>query len=290
MAVAAKPKAKHVHHKKRSAAHHKKTKHYVKSYWPYLPMLLVVVAGFVLNTLFVAPSAVLGESTDLTPKTLASSTNQARIDNDQQPLSLNAQLTLAAQAKANHMAKQNYWSHSTPDGTDPWHFITAANYEYQAAGENLAYGFNSASGAIRGWLSSAEHRNNLLSSNYSEVGFGVVQASDFIGKGRQTILVAMYAKPATGQAAVLNQQTNSPSSQTPVSTLSVMALPMGLGFALGIAAAISITSLIYRHSKAWHRALLKGERLVLNHPILDTLFVVVIVGAVMLLQTNGLVA
>lgn len=48
MALATRPKPK-VHHKKRQARHHRLSKPYLKTYWPYLPMLAVVGLGYLAN-------------------------------------------------------------------------------------------------------------------------------------------------------------------------------------------------------------------------------------------------
>lgn len=33
-------------HKKIKAGHHRQSKHYLKTYWPYIPIMLIVAAGF----------------------------------------------------------------------------------------------------------------------------------------------------------------------------------------------------------------------------------------------------
>jgi hypothetical protein len=71
------------------------------------------------------------------------------------------------------MAARDYWSHNTPDGQTPWSFITAAGYNYQTAGENLAYGFSTASDTVTGWMNSTEHRANILNGKFKELGVGV---------------------------------------------------------------------------------------------------------------------
>lgn len=48
MALATKPKPG-VSHRKRRAQHHKQSKHYLKTYWPYLPMLMIVGIGLAIN-------------------------------------------------------------------------------------------------------------------------------------------------------------------------------------------------------------------------------------------------
>lgn len=38
-----------VNHKKVNARHHRHSKTYVKTYWPYIPILFIVVTGFLIN-------------------------------------------------------------------------------------------------------------------------------------------------------------------------------------------------------------------------------------------------
>jgi uncharacterized protein YkwD len=160
MAIATKPK-KHPHHKKRSAAHHKRSQRYMHTYFPYIPMLVIAGFGLWINAAISKPH-VLGTSTDFSRTTLLTETNLTREDNAAIPLKLNPELTAAAQAKANDLVSRDYWAHTAPDGTTPSTLVASAGYPYQAAGENLAYGFGSASDIIKAWMNSPEHRRNLL--------------------------------------------------------------------------------------------------------------------------------
>ena len=66
MALATKPKPK-VHHRKRQAQHHKQSKHYLKPYLPYLPMLAVLGLGAAINKYWPANvSSGLATKQDLT--------------------------------------------------------------------------------------------------------------------------------------------------------------------------------------------------------------------------------
>src|SRR5882757_4641638 len=123
------------HHKKVSGKHHRQNKGYHKAYWPYLPLLAIVVAGVLLNSAWPGKHSVLGYATDMSVQSLLDDTNTQRAGNGEGALGLNAQLDQAAQAKANDMATRDYWSHNTPDGQTPWSFITATGYNYAAAGE-----------------------------------------------------------------------------------------------------------------------------------------------------------
>lgn len=196
MVLASQPKSgQNIHSKKRSGLHHKPTKHYAKTYWPYLPMLLVVVAGLVLNASWTVGKNVLGYATNISPSSLLADTNIQRSQNGLGTLTQNSLLAQAAQAKANDMVARNYWSHTNPDGKQPWQFITDSGYSYSAAGENLAYGFDSSDATLAGWMNSPSHRANVLSSAYQEVGFGIANSPNYQDTGEETVVVAMYAKP-----------------------------------------------------------------------------------------------
>jgi uncharacterized membrane protein YidH (DUF202 family) len=56
MALATRPKPT-VHHKKRRAQHHRHSKPYLKAYWPYIPVLMIVGIGAVINRLWAVGGA-----------------------------------------------------------------------------------------------------------------------------------------------------------------------------------------------------------------------------------------
>ena len=162
-------------------------------------MGLIVGISMLVNSLFLQPQ-VLSYATNTSTGGLLASTNVQRTNNGLSGLTLNSKLSQAAQAKANDMVARNYWSHNTPDGQEPWVFISNAGYDYLAAGENLAYGFATSEDTVTGWMNSPGHRANILNSNYQEVGFGMANSSNFVSNGEQTIVVAMYGKPVAAPA------------------------------------------------------------------------------------------
>lgn len=121
----------------------------------------------------------------IAPTDFLAYTNAARSEQGVAPLQLNDELDAAALAKAEDMQAKGYWAHFRPtDGKTPWSFIDAAGYHYKVAGENLAKGFQTANGITKAWLASPEHRANLLSSKYTEVGYaslyGVVDGQNVL--------------------------------------------------------------------------------------------------------------
>src|SRR3989344_4218630 len=192
-------------------------KAFKKVYWPYIPVLIIIGVLLTLSASVGAVSTfiqhpdgkVLAYATSMSSGGLLSSTNSARSQNGVKSLKINSKLASAAQAKANDMASRNYWSHNTPEGKTPWTFVLAKGYSYQKLGENLAAGFSGEQATVNGWMGSAPHKENLLDSAFSEVGFGWANNANYTsaGGGPMTIVVAFYGKPQ-----VLSAQTSGGSS------------------------------------------------------------------------------
>lgn len=209
----------------------KHSKEFMKVYWPYLPLFVLVFFGLTFGydwrtSLRIGPSThhkgVLAYATEMSASGLLSATNSERSKNGGIPaLALNSKLSSAAQAKANDMVARNYWSHTTPDGKDPWVFIDATGYAYQKAGENLAYGFSTSNETVAGWMNSPSHKANMLDSSFKEVGFGFANSASYVGTGEETIIVAMYANPSNNQAT--SQPSTSTTGSTPATKTSTSA-------------------------------------------------------------------
>lgn len=126
---------------------------------------------------------------------LLDETNRVRAENKVPLLSMNPKLNSSAGNKCSDMVKRNYWEHNDPDGKEPYRFITRAGVSYSKAGENLAYGFNNSRATIDGWMKSPSHKENMLSVDYTQVGFGICESKDFINQGRQIIVVQHLISP-----------------------------------------------------------------------------------------------
>lgn len=155
-----------------------------------LTLFTLIISIALVSTLSVAihktHPEVLGISYQISDSELLNLTNFEREKNGLPPLALNSGLARAAQKKGEHMFKNNYWSHYAPDGTSPWDFIRGEGYEYSYAGENLAKGFTTSYDAVKAWIASPTHKANILSSQYSEVGFAILEGEL---EGENTVLI-----------------------------------------------------------------------------------------------------
>jgi hypothetical protein len=98
--------------------------------------------------------------------------NQLRLQHNLPPLKLNAQLCEAAQAHAEAMAQTGVIAHADQHGRRADYRASAAGYFYHRLGENLAAGQLTWERALHAWLNSPDHRANLLTPDYRELGIG----------------------------------------------------------------------------------------------------------------------
>jgi hypothetical protein len=280
-----------VAHRKRTGQHHRHSGHYIKTYWPYLPVFAVLLLGVLLNGVIGRwHHNVLGYSTNISAQVLLAETNGERSNDHLPALQLNQQLAAAAQAKANDMAQRGYWSHVTPDGKQPWAFIDAAGYKYEAAGENLAYGFSSDQ-VMTAWMHSPEHRANIMNSVYQDVGFATANVANYQGTGPETIVVAEYGEPV----GMINESTGTTAS-TPVvlgthtlavSRASLLSTASWVPMLLAALAGGALTLFFARHAFAWHKVLARGEQFFLAHPFFDVFLMSLAVLAFLLSHAAG---
>lgn len=125
----------------------------------------------------------------LDAKKLIDLTNQERINHNLPILSINLQLTQAAQKKAQNILEYNKFSHQLPDGKKFSAPIKEAGYQYTVAGENLAMGFAEPKAIVNAWMNSQGHRDNILNSKYKDIGIFIIKGKL---EGKDTYLVVQY--------------------------------------------------------------------------------------------------
>lgn len=80
----------------------------------------------------------------------------------------------AARAHSADMAANNYFSHTSLDGSNFVTRMQRAGYpKSSAAAENIAYGYSSAQAVVNGWMNSEGHRKNVLNCAYKAIGNGL---------------------------------------------------------------------------------------------------------------------
>lgn len=155
-------------------------------HWLLVYLVFFLGVQLVLTLVSRLAPGILGYATNINAESLLSLTNQKRLEQGIGPLTLNPLLAKAAYEKGVDMMEKDYWSHTSPEGLTPWYWIKNNGYVYTYAGENLARDFNDSSAVVEAFMRSPTHRENILNSNYQDIGLAVIDGNF---NGLETTLV-----------------------------------------------------------------------------------------------------
>ncbi len=106
--------------------------------------------------------------------------NAIRAAHGLRPLRLSASLTSAAAQHSREMGDDGYFEHESVDGTPFWKRIGrwygSDDYGYWSVGENLLWSSPDVDpkGALQLWMNSPEHKANILTARWREIGVAAV--------------------------------------------------------------------------------------------------------------------
>ena len=147
------------------------------------------------------------------PNTLVDETNQSRAAINLPPLTESPLLVAAAQQKANDMAVNGYFAHTSPAGVTPWYWFQNVGYKYTHAGENLAVNFSDSNDVIRAWLNSPTHKANIINGDYTQIGIATAQGTY---EGQRTVFVVqLFGRPPAPKPAPAPVTATAPQIEEP---------------------------------------------------------------------------
>ncbi len=107
--------------------------------------------------------------------------NEVRRQHGLVPLKLSARLSAAAAQHSRQMGQSGYFAHDSADGSSFWkrveRFYPSKGFGYWSVGENLLWASPDVDGpgALDLWMHSPEHRANLLTARWREIGLSAVK-------------------------------------------------------------------------------------------------------------------
>lgn len=93
------------------------------------------------------------------------------------PLTSDSPLTQIAIIKAQDMVNRGYFEHVSPYYGAPWDLATLFDYPYTSFGENIARNIPSPEAAVKAWMASPTHHDNIMKANYTNTGVAVAKDS-----------------------------------------------------------------------------------------------------------------
>ena len=101
--------------------------------------------------------------------------NNKRMENNLPEFEIDQTLLNIARLKCQDIAKNNYFSHTSPTYGTIYQMLQNNNFHYSKASENIARAVN-ADTAIKNLMNSDSHKNNILSKDFNYTGIGVVNS------------------------------------------------------------------------------------------------------------------
>jgi uncharacterized protein YkwD len=168
-----------------------------------IPLVLVLLAATLavaVSPAPAAPRAVTVRSQTLTAAVVGQ-INVVRRAHGLAALRVSSQLSAAAAQHSGEMARIGYFSHDSAGGGAFWarvkRYYPRGGHRLWSVGENLVWASPGlgAAGALQMWMASPEHRANLLSARWREVGVSAVHAGSapgVYGGGAVTVVTADF--------------------------------------------------------------------------------------------------
>jgi uncharacterized protein YkwD len=151
------------------------------------------VVAAVLVALVAAPVALArrGTSGETSVQALNSAVfsqiNSIRVAHGLVPLKSNPSLAAAATGHSLEMLDDGYFAHTSYDGSPFWKrlngYSNGAVHGYWSVGENLLWSSPDidAGKALQMWMASPEHRDNILTARWREIGISAIHADSANG-------------------------------------------------------------------------------------------------------------
>lgn len=127
------------------------------------------------------PQEVVSEQTSYSAEVnqVLTETNNYRAQNGLPALKLDSRVMATAQSKAQDMATNRYFSHTSPTLGSPFDQMKAEGITYRRAAENIAMGQRSAKEVVDAWMKSPGHRANILDRNLTHIGIGYTAKGNY---------------------------------------------------------------------------------------------------------------
>lgn len=199
----------------------------------------VFLLGTSFGSSFFIHKTVLGA--EIASSVLIDLTNESRIEFNQSPLLRSQKLDQAAELKGEDMVNKGYFSHNSPTGVTPWHWLQKVGYNFLYAGENLAINFTDSSDVEKAWLESPTHRANIMNVEFREIGMATVKGT--YNNYPTIYIVQMFGTPAYGRTSAEIRTEQVVKDVSPIKKREV------LGVSTSSVAVIPVQDTDYSHKK-----------------------------------------
>ena len=154
------------------------------------PTQVAALCAAVLVALWVVSGSSAAQFSRASESGILNAMNQVRVAAGLRPLRFDGKLHAAARAHSADMMRRGYFGHGAFSRR-----MSGFHVHAQTVGENLAWGtgpYSAAKAIVQEWLTSPEHRANLLRPGFSRAGVGAAVGT-FVGRSGATVVTADFA-------------------------------------------------------------------------------------------------
>lgn len=106
-------------------------------------------------------------------------TNEMRLQHGLPALKRDTKVEKVARKKSENMRDENYFSHTSPTYGSPFDMLKSHGVAYRFAGENIAVGQQAPRDVVDDWMSSPDHRINILNPDYTHLAIGYAEGGSY---------------------------------------------------------------------------------------------------------------
>ncbi len=143
-----------------------------KGHLKYLPAVSILILVFLFSSGYSKEEPIRSGPVDPEIREFIRCVNARRQNIGCPELKWDDRIAVVAFNHSRDMASRNFFSHTNPDGKDPFDRLEAANLVFSAAAENIASGPKTGKEVYEIWLHNPSHRRNMLDCRFTRHGVG----------------------------------------------------------------------------------------------------------------------
>jgi uncharacterized protein YkwD len=138
----------------------------------YLPIAVILILFWLFSSSYSKENKIRPGPEDPAIREFVSLVNAKRLSAGCPELKWDNRIAAVAQGHSRDMVSRHFFSHTNPEGKDPFERLKKSNLLFSAAAENIALGQHTGKEVFETWLRSSGHRKNMLNCRYTRHGVG----------------------------------------------------------------------------------------------------------------------
>lgn len=138
----------------------------------YMPIAFILILFWLFSSSYSKKNKISPGSEDPVVREFVRLVNAKRLSAGCLKLKWDNRVTAVAREHSRDMVSRHFFSHTNPEGKNPFDRLKESNLLFSAAAENIALGRHTGKEVYDTWLRSSGHRENMLNCRFTRHGVG----------------------------------------------------------------------------------------------------------------------